>query len=136
LLAGAVLPIFQQTRKIQFIPFPAYCLVATKVQRRASFAIRRQNGLSKSAKVCLSWQRDLIGMVRSSWTLAPQRRDQERSMNIIGTSANEMGGIVGTCINCGTSASLTATFVVIAIGVLLAIRFEHRKSASAKAGLR
>jgi hypothetical protein len=57
-------------------------------------------------------------------------------MHIIGTSANEMGGIVGTCINCGASASLTTTFVVIAIGVLLAIRFEHRKSASAKAGLR
>ncbi len=35
--------------------------------------------------------------------------------------------IIGTCINCIAPASLLATLAVIAIGIVVAVRYERRK---------
>lgn len=47
-------------------------------------------------------------------------------------SAGEPIEILRSCINCSGSASLTATFVVILIGFVLAGHFERRKIASSR----
>lgn len=53
-------------------------------------------------------------------------------MNGWSLSAGEPVEILGSCINCTGSASLTATFVVILIGFVLAGHFERRKIALAR----
>jgi hypothetical protein len=50
-------------------------------------------------------------------------------MNALSAPWNE--AIVGSCINCTTSANLLATLALILIGVGLAARFERRKLAFA-----
>jgi hypothetical protein len=45
----------------------------------------------------------------------------------------EAATIVGTCINCVASASLTTTLVVLLIGAGIALRVERRKFCRAKA---
>jgi len=44
---------------------------------------------------------------------------------------NETVGIVGSCINCTSPASLLATFSLVLIGVGLALRAERRNLAAA-----
>jgi hypothetical protein len=50
-------------------------------------------------------------------------------MNGWSISAGGPVEILGSCINCTGSASLTATFVVILFGLVLAGHFERRKIA-------
>ena len=54
---------------------------------------------------------------------------EEIFMNGWSLSADEPVEILRSCINCTGSASLTATFVVILIGLFLAGHFERRKIA-------
>jgi hypothetical protein len=48
------------------------------------------------------------------------------------TSLSDMTGIVGSCINCTTSANLLATLAVALVGISLAAHVERRKQASLK----
>ena len=52
-------------------------------------------------------------------------------MNALSATWNDTAAIVGSCINCTTSANLFATLALILIGVGLAARFERRMLASA-----
>jgi hypothetical protein len=52
-------------------------------------------------------------------------------MNALSASWNDTAAIVGSCINCTTSANLLATLALILIGGGLAVRFERRKLALA-----
>jgi len=51
-------------------------------------------------------------------------------MSGLSLPAGESVEILGSCINCLSSASLLATFVMILIGSALASHFERRKVAS------
>lgn len=48
------------------------------------------------------------------------------------TALSDMTGIVGSCINCGTSANLLATLAVALIGIAFGAHVERRKQASLK----
>ena len=54
-------------------------------------------------------------------------------MNLVAGPVAESYSVVGSCINCTTPASLMATMTLIAIGVALAVRAEHRNGASGRA---
>jgi hypothetical protein len=68
--------------------------------------------------------------------LTPQDCGPSKRLDIFkeGRAVYEAPTIIGTCINCITPASLSATLAVILIGAAIALTVERRKLVRVRAG--